>query len=78
LLDRIGKRLGIAKPASAFAIDTNKIGITKTARCREPILLAATPEVATAKPAEDCWSAGMPTLALQGVEHLLHRVTHRR
>jgi len=60
--------------AAAFAVDADEIGVAELAVGFGAILLAAGPQIAAGKAAEDGGATRVRTLALQRVENLLHGV----
>ena len=75
--DGLGQRRGIREAAAARPVHSHEIGIAEAAGGARPVLLAAGPEVAAGKTAEDRRAAGIPPLALQSVEDFLDRIGHR-
>src|SRR5918999_3802794 len=62
--------------SSARTIQPYEVGITELAGGVEPVLLAAAPQVAAGKAAEDRGTPGVGAFALEGVEDFFHRVSH--
>ena len=73
--DRVGEFVRRAELA-AVGSDAEEVGVAEAADRGLAILLAARPEVAAREAAEDRRSAGVRSLALEGVEDLLDGVGH--
>jgi hypothetical protein len=70
-IDRPSQLFGRLKLSAASAINTNKIGIAKSAHRRRPVALAPRPEIAARKAAEDGRPAGVSPFTLECVEDFL-------
>ena len=72
----VPQRIRAVEASAARAVGADEIGVAEGADGRRPVLLAAAPEVAAGKAAEDGCAASVGTLALQRVEDFLDGVSH--
>jgi hypothetical protein len=77
LRNRISELLRGTEFASTIAIRAEKVCVAKLADRLRAIRLAAAPQIASAKAAEDCGATGVHALTLQRVEDLFDCVGHR-
>src|SRR5450830_158541 len=75
-VDGRSQGFGSLELAAAFAIGADKICIAELANCLAAIFFAAGPQVAAAKTAKHRRTAGMGTLALQGIKNFFDAVGH--
>src|SRR5919107_2469744 len=73
---RGGERFRCGEPPAARPVCSHEVGVAELTDRRVAVVLPAIPKVAARKAAEDCGSAGVGALALQGIEDLLDRVSH--
>ena len=75
--DRNRQILSGIESSTPRPIDSYKFGIAEPADGRGAVGLATRPEIASGKAAEDGGAARLRALALQGIEDLFDRVTHK-
>jgi hypothetical protein len=66
----------IVKPAASFAINANKIRITKVAACSRSIALPSTPKVTASKTAKNRRATRIESFSLERFESFLNGVRH--
>lgn len=66
----------VGKLAPSGSIGAHKVGIAEPTDGQTTVNFSSTPQVASGKATEDCWSTGLGALSLECVEQLFDRVGH--